>query len=278
MPPIATTIDPPAAPTRSAPTPAPAASSAPGQTDNTELFQRWCEHHDPRARDALIERFLPLARTLARRYIRTSEPYDDLVQVASLGLVNAVNRYDPSRGHAFTSFAVPTILGELRRHFRDTGWAVHVPRGLQERSRKINEAQQLLTNRSGRPPTVAQLSEYLELTHEEVLDGLHAGEAYDAVSLNATRPSDEDDGDSYLDSLGEEDHSLGLIDGAATIFAAAKELPERERQILFMRFGKDFTQTEIAEQIGVSQMQISRLLRKSLRRLHELTDEAPGEL
>ena len=269
MPPIATTIDSPA-------TPIPTA--APVQPDNAELFERWCEHRDPRARDELIERFLPLARTLARRYIRTSEPYDDLVQVASLGLVNAVNRYDPSRGHAFTSFAVPTILGELRRHFRDTGWAVHVPRGLQERSRKINEAQQLLTTRSGRPPTVAQLSEYLELTPEEVLDGLHAGEAYDAVSLNATRPSDEDDGDSYLDSLGEEDHSLGLVDGAATIFAAAKQLPERERQILLMRFAKDLTQTEIAEQIGVSQMQISRLLRKSLRRLRELTDEEPVEL
>lgn len=254
-------------------------SGDPADIDTTVLFERWREQHDTRARDELIERFLPLARTLARRYIRTSEPYEDLVQVASLGLVNAVNRYDPSRGHAFTSFAVPTILGELRRHFRDTGWAVHVPRGLQERSRKISEAQQLLTNRTGRPPTVAALSEYLELSTEEVLDGLHAGEAYDAASLNAPRPGDEDEGgSSYLDTIGTDDERLGRVDDAATIFAAAAELPERERQILYLRFAKDLTQTEIADVIGVSQMQISRLLRKSLSKLRELTEASPPSI
>jgi RNA polymerase sigma-B factor len=241
--------------------------------DNAELFERWRKHRDSRARDELVTRFLPLARTLARRYIRTSEPYEDLVQVASLGLVNAVNRYDPARGHAFTSFAVPTILGELRRHFRDTGWSVHVPRGLQERSRKISEAQQHLTNRTGRPPTVAALSQYLELSDEEVLDGLQAAEAYDAASLNAPRPGDEEDGGSYLDAMGSNDHRLELVDQATTIFAAAKDLPERDRHILYLRFGQDLTQTEIAERVGVSQMQISRLLRRSLQRLRELTDQ-----
>src|ERR1700742_5245504 len=136
-----------------------------------ELFSKWYEHRDLRARDALIERFLPLARKLARRYIPSSEPYDDLVQVASLGLVKAVERFDPGRGFAFTSFAVPTIVGELKRYFRDSGWALHVDRGAQERARKITDAQQEISARTGRAPTVSQIAQYLEISEEEVLDG-----------------------------------------------------------------------------------------------------------
>ena len=239
--------------------------------DSGELFDRWYRAQDVRARDALIERFLPLARKLARRYAGSNEPYDDLVQVASLGLVKAVERFDPDRGFAFTSFAVPTIVGELKRYFRDTGWAIHVDRGAQERARKINEARQAISARTGRPPRVDELAQYLELSEEDVLDGLQVAEAYGTVSLDA--PVAGEDDASRLDAIGDEDQRLGLVDDQTTIFAAAKHLPQREREILYLRFGEDLTQSEIAERVGVSQMQVSRLLRRSLHRLRQLTGE-----
>jgi RNA polymerase sigma-B factor len=239
--------------------------------DSQELFERWRRNRDREARDELIARFLPLARKLARRYTQSSEPYDDLVQVASLGLVKAVERFDPGRGFAFTSFAVPTIVGELKRYFRDTGWAIHVDRGAQERARKINEARQAISARIGRPPRVDELAQYLELSEEEVLDGLQVAEAYGTVSLDAPVASEEDA--TRLEAIGDEDQRLGLIDDQTTIFAAAKHLPQREREILFLRFGEDLTQSEIAERVGVSQMQVSRLLRRSLQRLRQLTGE-----
>src|SRR5213593_4453856 len=160
-------------------------TSAPAATsESRELFSRWRQFADRAARDELIARFLPLARKLARRYVQSSEPYEDLVQVASLGLVKAVERFDPDRGFAFSSFAVPTIVGELKRYFRDTAWAVHVDRGAQERARRIADAQRTLSTRTGRIPTVAELAQYLELSQEEILDGLQTAEAYGAVSLN----------------------------------------------------------------------------------------------
>lgn len=238
------------------------------------LFVRWAEQGDREARDVLIERFLPLARKLARRYAGSNEPYEDLVQVASLGLVKAVERFDPSRGFAFTSFAVPTIVGELKRYFRDTSWALHVDRGAQERARRIAEARREVTTLHGRSPTVPELAEYLECSEEEVLDGLQTGEAYDTVSLDAPRTGDGET-ERRLDALGGEDGRLGLVDDQATVFAAAQLLPQRERTILYLRFGEDLTQAEIAERIGVSQMQVSRLLRKSVSRLQELTADRP---
>jgi RNA polymerase sigma-B factor len=240
--------------------------------DSQELFQRWRQGRDREARDELIARFLPLARKLARRYVQSSEPYDDLVQVASLGLVKAVERFDPGRGFAFTSFAVPTIVGELKRYFRDTGWAIHVDRGAQERARKINEARQAISARTGRPPRVDELAQYLELSEEDVLDGLQVAEAYGTVSLDAPVAGEEEA--SRIDAIGDEDQRLGLIDDQTTIFAAAKHLPQREREILYLRFGEDLTQSEIAERVGVSQMQVSRLLRRSLHRLRQLTGES----
>ncbi len=172
---------------------APTVGSSPRVTSSVKLFQRWRRFGDRRARDELIERFLPLARKLARRYASSSEPYDDLVQVASLGLVKAVERFDPDRGFAFTSFAVPTIIGELKRYFRDSAWALHVDRGAQERARKINDAQQELTGRTGRAPRIDELALYLELSQEEVLDGLLVAEAYDAVSLDAPIAGEDED-------------------------------------------------------------------------------------
>jgi RNA polymerase sigma-B factor len=249
-------------------------SSAPVATAATaELFHRWRTDEDRDARDQLIQRFLPLARKLARRYASSSEPYEDLVQVASLGLVKAVERFDPDRGYAFSSFAVPTIVGELKRYFRDSGWALHVDRGAQERARRVLTAQQEISSQTGRPPTIAELSQYLECSDEEVIEGLQTAEAYDAISLDAPLQAGPDEAGTRLEALGDEDNRISVVDAQATIFAAAKHLPQREREILFLRFGADLTQSEIAERVGVSQMQVSRLLRRSLQRLRELTGE-----
>ena len=240
---------------------------------SSDLFRRWRRFRDRRARDELIQRFLPLARKLARRYSPSSEPYEDLVQVASLGLVKAVERFDPDRGFAFTSFAVPTVVGELKRHFRDTGWAVHVDRSAQEWARKVIDAQQEIGGRTGCVPSINELSQYLERSEEEVLDGLQTAESYGAVSLDAPLGGEEDATPSRLDAIGGDDERLERVPRRATVFAAAKCLPERERRILLLRFGEDLTQSEIAERVGVSQMQVSRLLRRSLQRLRDLTDD-----
>lgn len=245
--------------------------------DSPALFDRWRADRDRDARNELTQRFLPLAHKLARRYLRSSEPYEDLAQVAMLGLVKAVERFDPERGYAFTSFAVPTILGELKRYFRDSGWALHVDRGAQERARRVTAAQQAIGARGG-VATVSELAQYLELSEEEVLDGLQTAEAYDTVSLDApSRGNDEDGLLSRLETIGEHDEALERVDEAATVFAAAKHLPARERMVLHLRFAEDLPQTEIAKRIGVSQMQVSRLLRRSLVRLRELTDEESVE-
>jgi RNA polymerase sigma-B factor len=250
-----------------------------GGVELDELFLRWQQDRDPAAREALVARFLPLARSLARRYDRSSEPFEDLVQVASLGLLKALDRFDASRGHAFASFAVPTILGELKRYFRDSGWAVHVPRGPQERALKVEQARQQLTTDRGRPPTVYELAEYLELSTEDVLAALAASQAYDALSLDAPRPSqDGGDGASYGEHFGAEEEGYALAEANVLLDGAVKHLPERERIVLHLRFAEDLTQTEIAERIGVSQMQVSRLLRRSLDQLRILTraDEEPA--
>ena len=253
-------------------------TSAPAATESAALFRRWRRFSDRAARDELIARYLPLARKLARRYMTSSEPYDDLVQVASLGLVKAVERFDPDRGFAFTSFAVPTIVGELKRYFRDSGWALHVDRAAQERARKVLDAQGKVSARTGRPPTVSELAQYLEMSEEDVLDGLQTAEAYDTVSLDAPMSGDSDGVASRIETFGGGDHRLSLVDDQATIFAAAKHLPQREREILFLRFGADLTQTEIADRVGVSQMQVSRLLRRSLERLRDLTDDRRSDV
>lgn len=239
-------------------------------SDSTQLFERWRHQHDLQARDELIQRFLPLARKLARRYAQSSEPYEDLVQVASLGLVKAVERYDPDRGFAFSSFAVPTIMGELKRYFRDTAWALHVDRSGQELARRITDSQQKLSSRTGRAPTILELAQYMELTQEEVLEGLQTAEAYGTVSLDAPLSGEDDEDSSRIDAIGTEDKRLHLVHDQATIFAAARHLPMREREILYLRFGEDLTQSEIADRVGVSQMQVSRLLRRSLQRLRDL--------
>jgi RNA polymerase sigma-B factor len=235
-----------------------------------QLFRRWRERRDPHAREELIERFLPLARKLANRYARSGEPFDDLVQVASVGLIKAVERFDPDQGNAFASFAVPTIVGELKRHFRDTTWTVQVDRRSQERARAVLTAQRMITA-IGRSPTVAELADQLGWDPEEVLDGLQASLAYNAVSLDAPAPgADPEDGENRLfDTVGEHDERFERAEHRATLGAAVRHLPKLERRILYLRFGEDLSQREIASRVGISQMHVSRLLRRALAGLRE---------
>jgi RNA polymerase sigma-B factor len=238
--------------------------------DLDELFIRWQRDRDPRARDALVERYMPLARRLALRYLGAREPFDDLVQVASIGLVKAIDRFDPSRGTAFSSFAVPTILGELKRHFRDLGWALHVPRAAQERALQVEEAERRLISRTGHRPSVLELADHLGITVDETLWALEASGAHHTMSLDTPRDESDPDAGTIVDRLGEDDSRFERVVVGASIAKAAESLSERERRILALRFVEDRTQTQIASIEGVSQMQVSRVLRRAVDRLSEL--------
>ena len=220
------------------------------------------------ARDELIERFIPLARQLAARYSYTDEAHEDLVQVACVGLVKAVDRFEPERGSTFVNYAVPTILGELKRHFRDKGWAVHVPRAMQERALKVNQAIGVLSTRLGRTPTVKEIATHIDASGEQVLQAMEAAGAYDALSLDSTPPGG-DDGErrTYADTFATEDPGYELVEFGQVLSGTMRALPNRERTILHLRFVRDLTQAEIAEQVGVSQMHVSRLLRRALDKL-----------
>jgi RNA polymerase sigma-B factor len=242
--------------------------------EDRRLLIRYHEEGDLQAREELVERFLPLARQLARRYQRQNEPLDDLLQVASMGLVKAIDRFDPERGTAFSTYAVPTILGELKRYFRDSGWAVHVPRGMQERVMKLDQASQELHRRLGRSPSAGELAKELDLNSEEVLEAMEAASAYDAISLEEHRSESSDPQEpTYADSLGTEEERYELVEYGATIAPTMKALSERERLILHLRFVEDLTQSEIADRIGVSQMHVSRLIRRALARLRAVARE-----
>jgi RNA polymerase sigma-B factor len=240
--------------------------------EDRRLLRRYHEAGEVAARDELVERFLPLARQLARRYQRGSEPLDDLIQVASIGLVKAVDRFDPERGTAFSSYAVPTILGELKRYFRDSGWAVHVPRGMQERVMTVNQAISKLSRELGRSPTASEIADEIDEEPELVLEALEAAIAYDAVSLDTPRTSDEDDGDTYADTVGAVDERFELVEYESAIGPTMRALPARDRLVLKLRFEEDLTQLEIAQRIGVSQMHVSRLIRRALKRLRTVAD------
>jgi RNA polymerase sigma-B factor len=230
--------------------------------EERELLARYAETRDPIIRDQLVERFMPLARRLALRYRAGPEPLDDLVQVASLGLVKAIDRFDPDRGNALTTFAVPTIVGELRHHLRDTGWAVHVDRGLQERNASVQSAVGELTKRLGRSPSVGEIACRLELSTEEVLEAIEAGHAHRALSMDSAGPSGEhEDRPPMVETLGRDDPGYDTVEYRTAIAPVVAELPARERTVLSLRLLEDLTQNEIAKRIGVSQMQVSRILR-----------------
>lgn len=243
---------------------------------DSELFAR-VRAGDVRAREELIERYLPLARRLARRYQRTEEPIDDLVQVASLGLLKAVDRYDARRETAFSSFAVPTILGELRRHFRDRTWSVRVPRELQELALRVDKAAAALAAESGRAPTVAEIAAVVNVSEEQVLDAMQAASAYRAGSLDAPRggAGEEASGETVADSIGVDEGGFARAEERATLEPMLAHITERERLVLRLRFGEDLTQAEIGERIGISQMQVSRLIRQAIARLREGLREDP---
>ena len=227
-----------------------------------DLFRRL---PDPAAREALVGRYLPLAEHLAARFVGRGEARDDLVQVASLGLVHAIDRFDPDRGVQFQTFASVTIVGEIRRHFRDRGWSIRVPRGLQEAALEINRAMSRLWQRLGRSPTIAEIAAEVDLPEETVLEAMDAVQAYSTSSLDV--PVGEDGGTSAGDMLGDDDPSYDTSEDWVAIAPALADLPERERRILYLRFFKDMTQSEIAEIIGISQMHVSRLISQSLAKI-----------
>ena len=216
-------------------------------------------------RDRAIEAWLPLAQHLARRYSGRGEPVDDLTQVAVVGLIKAVDRYQADRGVDFAAFAIPTIVGEIKRHFRDRTWAIRVPRRLQELRLEITAANNTLTHSLGRAPTVADVAIHLGITEEEVLEGLEGARAYNTASLSA--PLTDDGATTLADTLGDDDNAYELAELRISLGPAIAALDEREQRILALRFHGNLTQTEIADQIGISQMHVSRLLTKALAKL-----------
>jgi RNA polymerase sigma-B factor len=235
-----------------------------------KLLEHYRKTGDPATRDEIIAATLPLAHRVARRFAYGREPFEDLLQVASLALVKAVDRFDPERGLAFSSYAVPTMVGEIKRYFRDSSWALHLPRGIKERALELAEVERRLSDRSGRSPTAQELADAAGLSLEETL------EARAASAAAATRPLDAPavrgaDGErsSYAEVLGSEDDSFERVEDRATIAAAVRELPERDRKLLQLRYIEEKTQQQIAGEMGVSQMQISRLLRRTLDRVRE---------
>ncbi|TFV58634.1 RNA polymerase sigma factor SigF [Mycobacterium sp. PS03-16] len=222
-----------------------------------------------RQRDRIVERCLPLADHIARRFDGRGEPRDDLVQVARVGLVNAVIRFDVEAGSDFVSFAVPTIMGEVRRHFRDNSWSVKVPRRLKELHLRLGSATAELSQRLGRAPTASELAEELGMDRDEVVEGLVAGSSYNTLSIDSGGNSGNEEAPAIADTLGDVDTGLDQIENREALRPLLAALPERERMVLLLRFFENLTQTQIAERVGISQMHVSRLLAKSLTRLRD---------
>lgn len=233
------------------------------------LFVELCETGSSLAREALVHRYLPLARHTARRFHRGSDSLDDLYQVASYALLKAIDGFDPDRGLAFTSYAIPTISGELKRYARDTSWGMRVPRSLQERVLDVERAVADLTGRCGRSPTPAEIADEMGITSEEVLEALDAGANHVLESLDTPVATGDADAPTRLDYIGAHDSRYGLVDDMQTVGTVLRELPDRERTILSLRFGEDLPQSEIARRLGISQMHVSRLLRRTLDELAE---------
>ena len=240
----------------------------PREARDNELLLCYHRHGDLDAREELAARFVPVARDLASRYRHSNEPLEDLVQVACLGLMKAIDRFEPDRGARFMSYAVPTMVGELKRYFRDKGWAVHVPRELQERVLNVNRASENLATAMGRSPTAAEIAAALRMPTEDVLEAQEAGTAYDTSSLDSPLSMSEDESGTVMDTLGTEDGGYDFVELSVAVGPIVRALPDREREILRLRFVDDLTQREIGERIGVSQMHVSRLLRRALDKVN----------
>jgi RNA polymerase sigma-B factor len=238
-----------------------------------DLFRRFVEHRDPVLREELVGVHLPLVEYLARRFRNRGEPLEDLVQVGTIGLLKAIDRFDLEREVEFSTYATPTIVGELKRHFRDKGWAVRVPRRLQELNLSLNKVVAELSQEVGRSPTIPEIAAKVRLSEEEVLEGLDTSNAYAVVSLDA--PAGGDDTPSVSEHIGVEDESLEALEYRAALGPLIAGLPERERRILYLRFFGGMTQSQIAARLGISQMHVSRLLNRTLAALRAglLADE-----
>jgi RNA polymerase sigma-B factor len=237
--------------------------------DDKILLRRYHRGGDLAAREELIERYMSLVRSLARRYAYRGEPLDDLVQIGAIGLIKAIDRFDVDRGVELTTYATPNIIGEIKRHFRDKGWSVRVPRGLQELNVQISKLIEQLTVQLGRSPTIPELAKAAGVEEEQVLEAIESGRAYSSVSLSTGGGSDEDGELDPLESLGTIEHEYEVSEDRAVLAPGFKVLDERERKILHLRFFSGLTQSQIAAEIGISQMHVSRLIRRSLEKIRE---------
>ena len=240
------------------------------QQSDKALLRRYHEEGDLAAREQLIEQYMSLVRSLARRYSYRGEQLDDLVQIGAIGLIKAIDRFDVNRGVELTTYATPNIIGEIKRHFRDRGWSVRVPRGLQELNIKLSRLIEELTVQHGRSPTIAELAKAASVTDEEVLEALESGRAYTSLSLSAGSGGHDDDGElDPLESLGTIEHQYEVSEDRAVLAPGFRVLDERERTILHLRFFEGLTQSQIAQQVGISQMHVSRLIRRSLEKIRD---------
>jgi RNA polymerase sigma-B factor len=241
--------------------------------DTDELFILHRDEPDPAIVEELVRRFEPLARSVARRYHSRGEPLEDLTQVASLGLLKAIARFDPDRGFAFSSYATPTMLGELKRYFRDSGWAVHVPRGVKERAVELAGATEALSSKLGRSPSLSELADALDASEEQTLEAIEAYHARHAAPLDHGSDDDESASPSLAQVLGQEDVRLEQAEYLTVIAKGVESLSDSDRLILHLRFDRDLTQSEIARRIGTSQMQVSRMLRAAIERIRRVSGE-----
>ena len=237
-----------------------------------ELFRRFKEQGDAEARDQLIVNHINLVRFLASKFKNRGESLEDLIQVGTIGLIKAIDRFDPERGLEVTTYATPTIMGEIKRHFRDKGWSVRVPRRLQELSAKVNQATDELTNQLQRSPSVAEIADYLGSSVDEVLEAMESSSAYSSVPLEGGGSGEDDESPSVIDHYATEDPDLAASDDRIVLEQAIADFSPREQEIIKMRFEQGLTQVEIAEREGISQVQVSRLLRRALRRLQDKID------
>ncbi|HLY94063.1 MAG TPA: SigB/SigF/SigG family RNA polymerase sigma factor [Gaiellaceae bacterium] len=244
--------------------------------DDKLLLRRYHEDGDLQAREQLIEQYMSLVRSLARRYSYRGEQLEDLVQIGAIGLIKAIDRFDIERGVELTTYATPNIIGEIKRHFRDKGWAVRVPRGLQELNVQLSRIVEQLTVQLGRSPTIPELAEAAGAQEEEVLEALESGRAYSPLSLSSTTGGDGEETLDPLESIGTEEHQYEVSEDRAVLAPGFKALDDRERMILQLRFFEGLTQSQIAQQVGISQMHVSRLIRRSLEKIREAID-ADGE-
>ena len=241
--------------------------------DDEILLRRYHEDGDLQAREQLIEQYMSLVRSLARRYSYRGEQLEDLVQIGAIGLIKAIDRFALERGVELTTYATPNIIGEIKRHFRDKGWSVRVPRGLQELNVQLSRLVEQLTAQLGRSPTIPELAKAAGVEEEQVLEALESGRAYRSLSLSGGGGGDDDEDLDPLESLGTEEHQYEVFEDRALLAPGFKVLDERERKILQLRFFDGLTQSQIAQQVGISQMHVSRLIRRSLERIRETIAE-----